>query len=380
MEKNNKGYMLVEIILAFVIAFAVVFFIINLTIRLKNKNDDTLVESLVITDSSIVSNKLMEHARLEKDNFDCSNVTIDGNNVKYNKEVIDIFTEYAQLGNVSCSTDMGNISIFIPVTVKQLPGKDFDININYKYRIDDYTFPQIELRVNEGTTYKKSNTGILTINDNDGIMPGEYTIKYYWSMTGGKTCKDMPNSKKVRVNAGDKKVQVEIPASGGTGKGKLYVCNLEAISDKNGNTMPQTIYDAVMYLDNTGPVFEYKMDGIFTAVVECKDNDVDKEKGVLKTQTQDLSGTADVTVSKNCTDSLGNTAIGTHVYKYSNCARGENTCQRICNVCSGYWVDTLNCPGYGYCNYAYHVYYYDCEPCDSCGSGHNTCEKGFVVN
>ena len=36
--KNNKGYMLVEIILASVIAFGITYFIVDLTIKLKNKN------------------------------------------------------------------------------------------------------------------------------------------------------------------------------------------------------------------------------------------------------------------------------------------------------------------------------------------------------
>ena len=57
---NSKGYMLVEIILASVIAFGVAYFIINLTIKLKNKNDDMLVETQVKTDQAIITNKLMK--------------------------------------------------------------------------------------------------------------------------------------------------------------------------------------------------------------------------------------------------------------------------------------------------------------------------------
>ena len=44
---NNKGYMLVEIILASVIAFGVAYFILDLVIKLKNKNDDLFVDTPV---------------------------------------------------------------------------------------------------------------------------------------------------------------------------------------------------------------------------------------------------------------------------------------------------------------------------------------------
>ena len=50
LKLNNKGYMLVEIILASALAFGLTFFIIDLTIKLKNKNDDLVVETLISTD------------------------------------------------------------------------------------------------------------------------------------------------------------------------------------------------------------------------------------------------------------------------------------------------------------------------------------------
>ena len=64
MKLNKKGYMLVEIILASALAFGLAFFIIDLVIRLKNKNDDLLVENLITTDKTIITNKLMSYAKL----------------------------------------------------------------------------------------------------------------------------------------------------------------------------------------------------------------------------------------------------------------------------------------------------------------------------
>ena len=55
---NNKGYMLVEIILAFVIMFGLIYFLMDLVINLKNKNDDLVVDTIVKTDQTIISNKL----------------------------------------------------------------------------------------------------------------------------------------------------------------------------------------------------------------------------------------------------------------------------------------------------------------------------------
>ena len=56
---NNKGYMLVEIILASAIAMGIAYFITDLTIKLKNKNDDLLVKTLVSTDQAIIYNTIM---------------------------------------------------------------------------------------------------------------------------------------------------------------------------------------------------------------------------------------------------------------------------------------------------------------------------------
>ena len=56
---NNKGYMLVEIILASVIAFGVAYFILDLVIKLKNKNDDLFVDTLARTDQAIITNTII---------------------------------------------------------------------------------------------------------------------------------------------------------------------------------------------------------------------------------------------------------------------------------------------------------------------------------
>ena len=161
MKLNKKGYMLVEIILASALAFGLAFFIIDLVIRLKNKNDDLLVENLITTDKTIITNKLMSYSKLETKNFDCNKLTITGNTVKYKDEVIDIITDYANVGELSCSTVGGIVSITIPISVPQMPNKDYDITFDYKYEIGDMVPPTCTITVS-GTTIT------ATFQDNDG--------------------------------------------------------------------------------------------------------------------------------------------------------------------------------------------------------------------
>lgn len=176
LKLNNKGYMLVEIILASAIAFGLAFFIIDLTIKLKNKNDDLMVETLMNTDRTIINNKLMSYAKEEEANFDCSKLTIDKNTIKYKENdkenVIDNVNVYGKIDwdKMECSTDNGKISIKIPIDIPQMPDKEYDIIFDYKYEIGDMTAPTCSLET-DGTTIK------ATYSDNEG---GSGITYYGW--------------------------------------------------------------------------------------------------------------------------------------------------------------------------------------------------------
>ena len=128
MLKNNKGYMLIEVILASVMAIGVAAFLAGITIKLKNKNDDLLIKSLVSTDQGIIYNTIME------DVYDndlsvsqvCTKLSVSGNNVSYNG-IVTIVSEYAKAGTLKC--DEGKKLIVIPISVEQLPDENFDIVI-----------------------------------------------------------------------------------------------------------------------------------------------------------------------------------------------------------------------------------------------------------
>lgn len=138
--------MLVEIILAFSIAMGVTYFITDLTIKLKNKNDDIVVKTLVSTDQAIIYNTIMDDLYDTDDEINCDYIDgkmiVDSNVFKYIKGEDDIFTnivnEYTELkyekGNENyCSYEDNTIKIKIELDVPQLKD-DFDVNIEYKVK------------------------------------------------------------------------------------------------------------------------------------------------------------------------------------------------------------------------------------------------------
>lgn len=132
---NNKGYMLVEIVLASVLAMIVAYFITDLTIKLKNKNDDLLVKTLVASDQAIIYNTIMKDLYNTNDLVDCdyikNKLTINGNVFKYG-DFTNIVSEYANISNYQCSGSGDNLSLKIPMDVPQLED-NFDIVISSKF-------------------------------------------------------------------------------------------------------------------------------------------------------------------------------------------------------------------------------------------------------
>ena len=126
---NNRGYVLIEIILASAIAFGIAYFILDLTIKLKNKNDDLVVRTLTPTDRGLITNRFMSY--MVDDNFSCDNVKIVENTIKYNDEVIDIVNKYAKLENYNCSITSNRVNLKFFIKVRQLEEENFNVDINY---------------------------------------------------------------------------------------------------------------------------------------------------------------------------------------------------------------------------------------------------------
>ena len=57
---NNRGYLIVELILASVLAMKVAYFLLNLVVKMSSKNQDLYVETALLTDKAIMTNLVME--------------------------------------------------------------------------------------------------------------------------------------------------------------------------------------------------------------------------------------------------------------------------------------------------------------------------------
>ncbi len=173
MKLNNKGYMLVEIILASVIAFGIAYFILDLTIKLKNKNDDLLVETQVVTDRTIITNKLMKYAIAEGKNFNCSLVNPSGNTISYDDQEIDVLNKYTTFtGEYYCENneESGEINIDIPLNIPQMSDKDYNIKLNYKYKIPLITKITYDWNVNLFTTSSGDTDAKITYSYSENTL------------------------------------------------------------------------------------------------------------------------------------------------------------------------------------------------------------------
>jgi hypothetical protein len=118
----------------------------------------------------------------------------------------------------------------------------------------DNTPPYIELSVTNGTTYAKTKAGTVAIKDDgSGLTATPIKIYYKWS-TSAVTCANIgTNYITITPTAEAKTASGTISITSGTGAGKLYICNKDAISDFGGTSLIRTIRNANMYLDNTNP-------------------------------------------------------------------------------------------------------------------------------
>ena len=78
MKLNNKGYMLVEVIVASAIALVMAYFLIDITITLVNKNNDYYVESTLITDKNLITKEIIDDVNNPEYSLIEISINIDG--------------------------------------------------------------------------------------------------------------------------------------------------------------------------------------------------------------------------------------------------------------------------------------------------------------
>ena len=142
MKLNNKGYLIVEVILAGVLTFTMAYFLINLTLKIRNRADDVNVETVMLNDKTVITNEIMsdvignninnvEHITNGiKINFvdgSSKDLTIVDNTITYGTYTKK-FSENAIVGEVSIRKSGNYFLVEIPITTKY-SNKDFGINI-----------------------------------------------------------------------------------------------------------------------------------------------------------------------------------------------------------------------------------------------------------
>ncbi len=211
MKLNNKGYMLVEIIVASVIALVMAYFLIDITIRLVNKNNDYYVESVLLTDKNLVTKEIMEDINDNSNNdilLTSINVTNSGDNIvtaelSFNNRtskdlIIDKGSNIIKYGNYEKKMS-SDLSI-----------KEFSIS-------KDSTQKQLYIRIPAYTNYSDIDYGISLvipyIEDIEVILPEIKKEQVCNPGTGGiPSCPDLAeglipvmyyNNKWVRANTED---------------------------------------------------------------------------------------------------------------------------------------------------------------------------------
>ena len=219
-KTRSKGYMLVEIILAFVITFAISYFIVLLVIKLKNRNDDLMVTNLTSTDQTIISNKLSTIIKEKGQDFDCEKLIINGQTISYEKNVIDTINDYATYSLPTekekwcyVSSEKNYVKINIPITVKQQPDNHYDVNLYQEISVAEKGFITCEDIINSGYKCKNAKSG--------DIEP--YTFTYTGNCTyiddGDGNCRiKFTSSGNLTINYG---MQVDVFLVGGGGGGHI---------------------------------------------------------------------------------------------------------------------------------------------------------------
>lgn len=260
-KKNNKGYMLVEIILAFSITFILLYFIMNLVIKMKNTNDDLLVKTLMYTDKTIVSNGIMELAIEKKDEFNCELLKVEGNVVKYGNEVIDVLSEYAVIdnANINCKDSsklVNKIMVNIPIIVDQLPDENFSVDVDYRYGPNDTTPPKCEFSVD--------TDGILTAKiwdvGDDGVDASGIE-SYQWDDDDFIYINDSLYSLMVNHNITKSKHKITVVDNAGNKETCTYIDTSEpkcSLSVKNGTILLASSNDSGTNENEPSGIKSYK--------------------------------------------------------------------------------------------------------------------------
>ena len=210
MKLDNKGYLIVEVILAGVLTFTMAYFLINLTLKIRNRYDDVNVETVLLNDKTVVTNEIMSDVVGNKVknivkiddgitiNFEdgsSKDLTIVNNTITYGTYTKK-FSENAIVGNVSIRRNGNYFLIEIPVSTKY-SDKDYGINI-LAFTEEEFETLWCNLSANDTEITAKISNGLLYYGwdssysgENSESMPigvGEYTYYIKDTMSNISNC------------------------------------------------------------------------------------------------------------------------------------------------------------------------------------------------
>ena len=201
---NNKGYMIIEIIVASVIAFSVAYYLLNLTYKFKDKNEDVYYSTTMLADKINITKNIMNDLEgknveiqdktdnsvtlkvgeyikkiiidettktITYGNFDKSNNKFDTSDTSY---YIKKLENYLEIGNVTLEIKVDGVIIKIPIS-NIYTDNNYDIRLFIKTSIPTAAKDIINL-YNDGSAIKTVNIGgdsskpKVYLNSSKGIM------------------------------------------------------------------------------------------------------------------------------------------------------------------------------------------------------------------
>ena len=256
-------------------------------------------------------------------------LNLKGNSSDYQYYYLRDDTNETNIKNFSNSNATATISNFKgeSIIARIYQGEEILVEETFSPKIDIKP-PRIELLVENGTTWKKdNNVDIFLIDNESGFKVGTNPIHYTWSEEPLTTCDEIKQNKLETIgvsvaNNNQKIVESGAWVSSQSGKGKVYVCADDTVTDYAGNNFKE-IASADMYLDSDKPTISIgnytktdKARGSVTIDLVVKDN-----TSYIKTETFDKN---DIEVK------VGNTTINDlTLTRESELVEGEETLYKL---------------------------------------------------
>lgn len=151
MRLNNKGYMLVEIIVSFVLACSIAMYLLNLTIKFKDTNESIYYSSVYLKDKNLITRNIMNDIK-EGNIVDFSS---GGNWIKFKVELD---------SDVSNSTRM--MQVYKALRINDDNSIEYGVVTNYD---EIYNREIISFGISDSSYYKKKLE--------DGLVVGELAVE-----------------------------------------------------------------------------------------------------------------------------------------------------------------------------------------------------------